>query len=295
MLAMKTNLSRLAYGALCLLVASTAAFSQQPLARRKGPTSKIYLSETKGETQIQTAEKLYRARQAMAFDAPGTVIETKENSHNAFVFSNGTGMYVDENSRVDITRFTQERFVPNRETAADALVEPSISQSEVYVSRGFVGICTSHLVSGSSMTYSTPQATLNIRGGKVAIQSNAEETIVDLLEGDLTVRSGVKDVGGRVLQPGERAIIRPATNSQPAQFTIGPIPAELMTSLDSRVSIACNARKTVSFETIDKAGLDEPATFANPDGETEEIQPRPTVPANPPANIVVSPDRLPGG
>ena len=35
------------------------------------------------------------------------------------------------------------------------------------------------------MNYSTPQASVNIRGGKVAIETNADVTIIDLLEGDI--------------------------------------------------------------------------------------------------------------
>jgi ferric-dicitrate binding protein FerR (iron transport regulator) len=93
--------------------------------------------------------------------------------------------------------------------------EPSISQSEVHVAHGAVGICTSQLVSGSSMLYTTPQASMNIRGGKVSIQTNADETIIDLLDGDLTVRGGSKDVGGQILRPGERAV-DPGFRRQPS-------------------------------------------------------------------------------
>jgi hypothetical protein len=261
-----------------------------PLAKPKSPASKIYLSETEGDTQIQTGDKIYAARQATAFDAPGTVIETREKAHDAFVYSNGTGIYVGENTRLEISRFKQEPFRPDRNTSADATIEPSVSQSEVNVPRGFVGICTSQLLSGSAMVYSTPLALVNIRGGKIAIESGPRETIVDLLEGDLTVRAGEQDIGGTVLRPGERAIVRAGVDGQPARVTVAPIPAELMTSLDNRVSIACNSRKTVSFETIGKtneAGVDGAEV-------PQEIVPKPTIPADPPSNVVISPDRLPG-
>src|SRR3954465_7980169 len=100
-------------------LAAPSAFAQRQLGKKKGPTSKIYLAEAKGESQIQTNDKIYTARQATAFDAPGTVIETSANSHNAFVYSNGTGLFVDQNTRVEIDRFVQEPFRPSRTTTAD--------------------------------------------------------------------------------------------------------------------------------------------------------------------------------
>ena len=312
---MKTNFTRLVILCVATLVAaSPSAFAQRQLGKKKGPTSKLYLAETTGDTEIQNGDKVYTARQATAFDAPGTVIETKADSHNAFVYSNGTGMYVDQNTRVEIDRFVQEPFRPERNVSADAPVEPSISQSSVFVARGAVGICTSQLVSGSSMNYGTPQAGVNIRGGKVSIATNPTETTIDLLEGDITVRSGSKDVGGQILHPGERAVIRPGTGNQPPRVTITQIPPDVLQAVDTRVSIACNARKTVTFQTIEQKagqGLDAPATVvaraaattttdaagaASPtDDPTQEIVAKPTVPADVPLNIVISPDRLPGG
>lgn len=316
---MKTKLLQCFLVGMAMLgVLTPATFAQRQLGKKKGPTSKLYLAETKGDTQIQNGDKVYTARQATAFDAPGTVIETKADSHNAFVYSNGTGMFVDQNTRVEIDRFVQEPFRPQRNSSTDAPVEPSISQSDVFVSRGAVGICTSQLVSGSSMSYGTPQASVNIRGGKVSIETNADETTIDLLEGDITVRSGSRDVGGQVLRAGERVVIRPGPAGQPPRVTVSQIPPAALQTADERVSIACNAKKTVTFEVIEQkaneGGLDaapapagdKATTDAVPAGttgststdtseSTQEIVPKPTVPAELPTNIVISPDRLPGG
>ncbi len=309
---MKTLFIRLLLLSVAVLLAAVPhAHAQRQLGKKKGPTSKIYLAEAIGDSQIQTGEKIYTARQATAFDAPGTVIETKEGAHNAFVYSNGTGMFVDQNTRVEIDRFVQEPFKPDRNSTADAPYEPSISQSDVHVSHGAVGICTSQLVSGSSMNYSTPQASVNIRGGKVAIETNADVTTIDLLEGDVTVRGGSKDIGGQVLRPGERAVVRAAPAGLPPAITISRIPPEALQVSDERVSVACNAKKTVTFDVIEKKadeGLDTPADDApaGPDGTPaapppgeeaagdQEIVVKPTVPSEPPLNIVISPDRLPG-
>ena len=318
---MKTNSTRLLIlGVAALVALCPDAFGQRQLGKKKGPTSKLYIAETKGDTQIQTNDKVYTGRQATAFDAPGTVIETKADSSNAIVYSNGTGMFIDQNTRVEIDRFVQEPFKPQRNGSADAPVEPSVSQSDVFVARGAVGVCTSQLVSGSTMNYGTPQASVNIRGGKVSIATDANETTIDLLEGDVTVRHGQKDVGGQILRSGERAVIRPGPIGQPPTVTITQIPPEALKVADERVTSACNAKKTVTFEVIEKKaeeGLDKapsttttasttPAAPADPAGApaagttsdpdpSQEIVVKPTVPATLPTNVVISADRLPGG
>ncbi|MBL9215509.1 MAG: hypothetical protein JNG83_08545 [Opitutaceae bacterium] len=284
------QVSRLLAAVVAFTLVSTAANAQRQPGARKGPASKIYVAETQGETLIETGDKIYTARQATAFDASGTVIETKENAHNAFVYSNGTGMYVDQNSRVEITRFLQEPFLPDPNK--DALVEPSVSVSDIIIARGAIGICTSRLVSGSSMSYSTPHVTLHIRGGRIAIEALPDRTIIDLLEGDLTVRTGRDDVGGQVLRPGERAVVQPGSAGKPPAITIGPIPPEVLSIVEGRVNVACNARRTVSFETIERGAGGGPDGAGQQGGQ--DIVPRPTVPQQLPSNIVVSPDRLPG-
>lgn len=281
------------------------AQSPSPTALR-GPVSKLYLAETKGETAIVNGEKIYAARQATAFDAPGTVIVTQPKAHNALVYSNGTGLYVGESTRVEISRFRQEPFRPDFSAQVANRYEPSVSESNVNLSYGTVGICTSRLISGSTMLYVTPHAGINIRGGKVVIEATAEGTTVDLLEGDLTVRAGNLDAGGQILRAGERAIIRPSTGNQPAEVIVQPIPREALAAADRRVEIACNARKSVTFDLIARRaeeGLDRPADeaagtagdeAAGAQADNQEIVANPTVPGNPPNQIVISPDRLPG-
>jgi len=293
---MKTLL-RLAFLGTALALAASPAFAQRQLGKKKGPTSKLYLAETVGEGQITTEGKSYDAKQATAFDAPGTVIETKADSHQAFVYSNGTGMFVDANTRVEVDRFVQEPFRPDRNSME---VEPSISQSDVFVARGSVGICTGQLVSGSSMNYSTPHAGVNIRGGKLSISTSDDETVVYLLEGDATVKGGGRDLGGALLRAGEQATIRPGRPGMPPTVTVGPIDRKVVASLDEKVSVACNAKKTVTFETIERVserGLDAPpGTIDDAAGAgEEEIVVRPTTPSAPPPVITVSPDRITPG
>lgn len=276
-----------------------ATHGQRQLGKKKGPTSKLYLAETAGDANITSDGRTYSPKQSTAFDAPGTVIQTEKNSHQAFVYSNGTGMYVDQDTRVEVDRFVQEPFRPDRDTSTE--IEPSISQSDVHVARGQVGICTGQMVSGSTMNYSTPHAAVNIRGGKLSIKTNENETIVYMVEGDATVRGGTRDVGGTILRSGEQAVIRPGPPGQPPMITVGPIDRTTAGDVDDKVNVACNARKTVSFETIEKkaelglAGSEEepPADGATPPAQTEqEIVAVPATPKDPPTNITVSPARI---
>ncbi len=283
------------------VVAVPSTYAQRQLGKKKGPTSKLYLAETVGDGEITNEGRIYTPKQATAFDAPGTVIETKADSHQAFVYSNGTGLFVDANTRIEIDRFVQEPFRPDRHNTE---VEPSISQSNIFLARGMVGICTGQMVSGSTMTYSTPHAAVNIRGGKLSIKADANSTTVYLLEGDATVRAGAKDVGGALLRAGEQAVITPGAAGQPPTVTVGPIDRATVANLDDKVNVACNAKKTVSFEAIEKkaetTGLEASEQPATPDGgtagpgddTTQEIIARPTTPVAPPTNIVVSPDRI---
>ncbi len=306
---MKTLFRLLVVASAIAMVAAPSAFAQRQLGKKKGPTSKLFLAEAVGEGNITTEGKSHTAKQATAFDAPGTVIETGKDSHQAFVYSNGTGMLVDENTRVEVDRFVQEPFRPDREKGNET--EPSISQSDVFVSRGQVNICTSQLVSGSTMNYSTPNASVNIRGGKVAVATDGNESTIYLLDGDITVRTGGKDTGGTLVRPGEKVTIRSGPPGRPPIVTVAPIESNMIPVLDDKVGAACAAKKTVSFETIEKKSefgaegepqqeigggpAGTPPAAPPEDGGTEEIVATPTTPTELPTNITVSPDRLPGG
>lgn len=308
------------------VLGTSAVFAQPQLGKKKGPTSKLYLAETKGSGEVTNEGRTYSPKQATAFDAPGSVMQTGKDSFQAFVYSNGTGMYVDQETRVEVDRFVQEPFRPNRNETPD--VEPSMSQSDVFVSRGLVGVCTGKMVAGSTMNYATPHASVNIRGGKVAMQTDGNTTKIFLLEGDVTVRSGSKDGGGALLKPGDMITIKPGPVGRPPTITVAAIDPETRKGLDDKVNNACNARKTVTFEQIEvkaaqgleaseqdpgpaatadatpgapapaaaaPAAADTPGAAGAEDPTTTEIVARPTTPSAPPLNIIVSPDRVGGG
>lgn len=246
--------------------------------KKKNPTSKLYVAEIDGSSEIDTGEKIEELTEKSVFSAEGTVIETKADTTNAIVLSNGTGIFFDPETRLDIRRFLQEPFSPSRN---DLEVEPSVSQTQTYLARGTVGLCTSKLVAGSSMVYNTDLANISIRGRKVVIESTDNETKVSLLEGDVTIQ-GETFTGGEVLQPGQQAIIRRASPSSPPEIIIQAIPEDEKAALEDRVTMACMARRTVYFDVADREtndlNGDDYNPFAGPgdgpgDGPDEDFAP----------------------
>lgn len=254
---------------LCLLLGATCALANNS---RQNPTSKLFVADLEGVASINTGEKIEDLSKKSVHRAEGTILETQADSTNALVLSNGTGIFLDSDTRLEIRRFLQEPFQPNR---TDLETEPSMSQTQTYLPRGTVGLCTSRLVAGSSMVYNTPLASVNIRGEKVVIEVNDDETIVSLLLGDVTIR-GQGFAGGEVLRPGQQAVIRQGNLNDPPTILIRTIPDTQAAALDAKVSMACMARRTVYF---DIGEGDSP--FIENDDPSDTLIPIEVTPTNP--------------
>ncbi|MGC4072619.1 MAG: FecR domain-containing protein [Nibricoccus sp.] len=263
--------------AVVFLCAPTATFAA---AKNKNPASKIYVADLTGESQVDTGERVEALSKKSVYVAEGTSFETKSGASDSLVFSNGTAIYVGSETRFEVKKFLQEPFLPNR---SDLDAEPSISQTVVKITRGSVGICTSKLVAGSSMTYQTPHATVNIRGRKVMIEVSDNETRVSLLEGDVTVLAASTGAPNQTLRPGQQAIIRKTATDENAVVTVQPIMDEQQAKLDENVSLACISRRTVFFEVAPRG-----------EGEEAEIRPVQVVPASHDPGFTVSPARIGG-
>jgi hypothetical protein len=271
-----------------LFVGLLAVSPLQAQSRKKNPTSKVYVADVTGSAQIDTGETIDDLTKKSVYTAQGTVIETKEDSTNAMVFSNATGIFFAPDTRLEVKQFVQEPFVPNRN---DMEVEPSISRTETYLPRGTVGLCTSKLVAGSTMSYNTPHASIRVKGRKAVIEVTTEGTTVSLLEGDITIRGGERDGGGQVLKQGQQALISPS-----GMIQIQDIPAGQMKALDDKVTMACMARKSVYFnvkeQEVDSEGGD--VTAFDETGDTvDEIVVIEVVPPVLPPVITVSAASIP--
>lgn len=245
-------------------------------AKPKALTGKIYVASVSGESVISRGEKIEAMSIKSVYQAEGSIIQTKPNATNAIVYSNGTGVFLDQDTRIEIQKFLQDSFTPNR---TDLEHEPSRSQTDALVARGTVSVCTGKLVAGSSLKYHTSLASVSTQSAKLVIEASPESTRIALLDGEGLVRAGPLDLGGKVLRAGEQAIIRPGTDHEPNLVTIEPISARDRAILEEQIFAACAARKTVYFDT------------AGPDGS--DLTAVPVVPANLPVPVTVSPATLP--
>src|SRR5471032_1382603 len=104
---------RIALGA--VLPLAVAALALGPLAlhaqdKKKNPTSKVYVSDVNGDAQIDTGDNIQDLNKRAVYNAQGTTIETKkaetpEDKNKVYttsVFSNGTGAYFDQDTKVEV-------------------------------------------------------------------------------------------------------------------------------------------------------------------------------------------------
>lgn len=276
-----------------LIAVSAVAFSSfahAADAKRKNPTSKLYIADVEGIASINTGEKIEDLHKKSVYSAEGVVLETMPDARNAIVLSNGTGIAFDPDTRLEMKRFLQEPFSPNR---TDLEAEPSISQTSAFLPRGAVGLCTSKLVAGSTMNYATRHANIAIRGRKVVIETTDNETIVSMIEGESTV-SGERMAGGQAIKAGEQAIITRKSNFEPPVIKIQPIPQDDMKRIGSKAALACMARKTVYFEVADRKNQnDTDGVFDQTDSTGEQIiVPVEVLPGTIPPPSTVSPYKI---
>jgi hypothetical protein len=302
---------------LILLSSSVASFAQ---SNTKNPASKIFVTDVEGDADVKTGDQVEALEKRKVYTAEGIVIQTKkvederqkDKNTSAMVYSNGTGIFFDPDTRLEVKKFVQEPFAPNR---SDMDVEPSISQTRAFLPHGSVGLCASRLAAGSSMVYQTPQATINIQGRKVVIETNEKYTKVSLLEGDSTVRGGSGsnvDNGGQQLHAGQQAIIRQGPPGSPPVVEVAPIPPSEMSALDDKVSMACIAKNTVYFQvatprinaangkqaepaasdTSNRVTAFDSQSSNNNNNNQQEIVPVEVVPANLPVQYTISASRL---
>jgi hypothetical protein len=296
--------SVLAFALIAVLgLGATTSFGQ---GKKRNPVSKLYVADIAGEAQIDTGDAVEDLSKSGVYTAQGTVIDTgkpdpgvaADKHYSTMVYSNGTGAFFDADTRVELKKFVQEPFTPNR---SDVEVEPSISQTEAFLSRGSVGLCTSKMIAGSSMVYQTPHGSVKIGGRKVVIQAEKDVTKISMLEGESTVRGGPMDMGGHTVHAGEQAIIRPGPPGQPNIVQISKIPEKEMPKLDEKVSMACTAKKTVYFDVRNRSdgdasdgNADGGVTAFDRDGDNvpiREIVPVQVVPSTIPVDLTMSPAR----
>lgn len=133
---------------------------------------KFFVSNIKGKVTCIVNSRIYELKKGDTLPARGAIVDTGKGANATFLFSNGTGVYVDEKTHFEVKRFEQEFFAPNN----NLRVEPSNSLTLVSLTIGRVVLSTPQLLSGTIMIYETPHASVNIRGEKLLIEVNDKQT-----------------------------------------------------------------------------------------------------------------------
>jgi hypothetical protein len=273
---------------------------------KKKPTSKLYVADLVGDAQIDRGTEIDDLTKKSVFSAEGASLETKAVSNTTVVLSNGTGVYVDVNTRMQIKAFEQEAFRPNRSDLED---EPSVSRTKLYLDHGVIGVSTSKMVAGSTMLYETSLATASIRGRQAVIVAEDNLTVISMVQGEATVQAGPLD-RPRLVKNHQQIIIHPGNPGEANIVEIQDIPdgedEDSMQWLEYRVVTADSARKLVYFEvqarkgdgndgsigTFDGASNDSDGANGGSGSGNNQIVAVPVAPANPPIDTNVSPANL---
>lgn len=267
-----------------LLTAAIGGLLAAPALAQSSVAGKVFVAEITGGITFIRDGTVVELKKGTSLPIQGARIETALGASAIFVFSNGTSLFVDEKTIVEVLRFEQMPFPPGIDTT---VVEPSVSNTLVRVTRGRVIITTNNLATGTSMVYRTPETQVRVRGKEIVIEVAGMTTTVTVVHGDATVNvpdPGPADVG-QVLHDGQTAVV---TNTSGAPLSAGAIQ---VAALDPRLANAL-APLIASAERAQRIVLFESVTSGEGANATTEIQARPVVPANPPVDLTVSPSTL---
>ncbi len=181
---------------------------------------KFYVSNVSGSATCIVDGRILDLKKGDTLMARGAVVHTAAGATATLVFSNGTAVYTDENTRFEIASFDQEFFSPNN----NLRIEPSTSSTLVQLASGRVVISTPRLQSGTSMIYETALAQTRIRGTKVIVETSDQHSRTVVIEGEANVSPRGPDgqfisIGQRVTSNHEALIIFSKTGDQAALTT----------------------------------------------------------------------------
>ncbi len=269
-----------------ILTAAFACFLTAIAFAQASIPGKVFVAEINGGVTFIVGGKVIALKKGQSVPVEGAHIETGPAANVVLVYSNGTSIYIDEKTIIDINRFVQRPFPAGADTT---VLEPSASDTIARVSQGRVIITTNELATGTSMVYSTPESQVRVRGREVVIEVKDQTTNITLLHGDVTVTPLNAPPGdiGETLYGGQMAIITTTAAAVTAAATVQivPTPQIRVDDFGTKVAATERAQQTVIFETV---------TTPIPGGtnSTSEIQVKAIVPVSLPVQLTVSPSTL---
>jgi hypothetical protein len=269
-----------------ILTAAFACFLDVYAFAQTSMPGKVFVAEINGGVTFIVGGKVIELKKGQSVLIEGAHIETGPGANVVLVYSNGTSIYIDEKTIIDINRFVQKPFPAGADTT---VLEPSASETIGRVSQGRVIITTNELATGTSMVYLTPESQVRVRGREVVIEVKDQETNIILLRGDVTVTPLNAPAGdiGETLHDGQMAIVTTTAAAVTAAATIQIVPAPQIQANDLGIKVAATerAQQTVIFETV---------TTPTPGGTntTTDVQAKAIVPVSLPVQLTVSPSTL---
>jgi len=242
---------------------------------------KVYVAEITGGVAYTVAGGRQELKKGISLPVQGARNETTPAAHVVLVYSNGTSLYVDEKTVIQIAKFEQKPFPKGIDTT---VTEPSVSHTVGRITQGRIIITTNKLMTGTTMIYMTPHAQVKIRGHEVVIEVYDRESRIYVVNGEVTVSPVGASAGGLgvVIHSGQEAVVTDSSVSTSDKIQVLPIDQSYLDSIASQLAAGERAQKIVVFETVTGA-----------DGS--EIQANPVVPSNLPVQMTVSPATLQTG
>ncbi len=187
-----------------------------PVAREITTAGRVRLTQIVGKVTFLTAGKGVPARET-EFLAPGGLI-TAAGGAALLMLSNGATVAVHENTDIVVLELRQDSFSGDY-AAANATLEPNVSQAHLHLSRGEVVITAPRLrlADGSSFTLQTPAGPVTVKSSerlvmRVAARPQPSGEIVfeaAAMEGEIEVDFAAA-AKARELAPGRWLLAKPA-------------------------------------------------------------------------------------
>lgn len=159
---------------------------------------KFLVSSVNGTATCISDGRIIELKKGDAILARGAKISIGPKSDAILVLSNGTGVFADENTQLEVDRFEQEPFTPGN----NLRLEPSNSVTAARLIKGRILLSTPRLLSRTSMIYQTPHASISVRGDKLLIEADDTASHIAMIEGNATISP--RDAAGNFLSRGER-------------------------------------------------------------------------------------------
>jgi hypothetical protein len=214
----------------------------------RSPVGKVFFAEVTGDdVYVHLGNRSQPVNAKETYAAEGLGIDAQGDSAASMVFSNGLAVQLIVGSKVEVKRFAQEPFRPNR---TDLALEPSISVVALDLVRGTAVFATSKLAAGSLFTVFTPTASITIQGGTLIVTADGEHTHVSLLSGTCVLYGRSDSTRVAVVQAGQAGDVHRVAEEQGLSVSIDvtPLTAIQLETVKTDSWLVLRAKQTVYFE-----------------------------------------------